>query len=44
VEQTRFSNGQAVSKNTIREYLRDEIGADIYAAPSDYAVLQDLGN
>ncbi len=36
VEQTRFSNGQAVWKNTMREYRHDEIDAGVYAAPSGY--------
>ena len=43
VEQTRFRNGQAVSKTTIKEYRRDEIAADVYAVPSGYGIERGLG-
>ncbi len=36
IEQTHFCYGQALLKNTIKEYRRGEIDPQVYAAPSGY--------
>ncbi len=36
VQQTSYADGKAVTKTTMQEYRRDDIPADVYAAPGGY--------